>query len=109
MQVQLSELQQKLSGEVEEKGNFARINAELEQAAQIKTAEIDQMYKELSEERSKKEELSTKIDELSGANVKLQQLLATSQDALAKENSVVSSLQEKLGKVTLQSMFAVWL
>jgi len=96
MQVQLADLQQKLSGEEEEKSDLAKINQELKQSSEMMSKEVERLAKELSEERSQKEELSNKVDNLVTTNTSLQQLVGTAQEALDKENTVVKSMQEQI-------------
>jgi len=96
MQVQLADLQQKLSGEEEEKSGLAKINQELKQSSEVMSKEVERLAKELSEERSQKEELSNKVDNLVTTNTSLQQLVGTAQEALDKENTVVKSMQDQI-------------
>jgi len=96
MQVQLAELQHKLSGEEEEKSGLAKINQELKQSSEEMSKEVERLAKELFEERSKKEELSNKVENLVTTNTSLQQLVGTAQEALDKENTVVKSMQEQI-------------
>jgi ribosome-binding protein 1 len=96
MQVQLADLQQKLSGEEEEKSGLAKINQDLKQSSEVMSKEVERLAKELFEERSQKEELSNKVDNLVTTNTSLQQLVGTAQEALDKENTVVKSMQEQI-------------
>merc|ERR1711915_879132 len=57
---------------------------------------VDRLSKELSEEKTKKEELSKKVEELVSTNTTLQQLVGTAQEALEKENRVVNSIQDQI-------------
>ena len=67
--------------------------------------EVERLSKELSEERKKKEELSSKVGDLVTTNTTLQQLVGTTQEALDKENTVVKSIQEQVtnNKVRFQT------
>merc|ERR1719513_215618 len=96
MQVQLSDLQQKLSGEEEEKADLAKANHEMKKTSDEMSKEVERLSRELSEERKKKEELSSKVDDLVTTNTTLQQLVGTTQEALDKENTMVKSIQEQV-------------
>jgi len=96
MQVQLADLQQKLSGEEEEKADLAKANHEMKKTSDEMSKEVERLSRELSEERKKKEELSSKVDDLVTTNTTLQQLVGTTQEALDKENTVVKSIQEQV-------------
>jgi len=96
MQVQLADLQQKLSGEEEEKSGLAKTNQELKKSSDEMSKEVARLAKELFEERSQKEELSNKVDNLVATNTSLQQLVGTAQEALDKENTVVKLMQEQI-------------
>jgi len=96
MQVQLADLQQKLSGEEEEKADLAKANHEMKKTSDEMSKEVERLSRELSEERKKKEELSSKVDDLVTTNTTLQQLVGTTQEALDKENTMVKSIQEQV-------------
>merc|ERR1712123_444659 len=96
MQVQLADLQQKLTGEEEEKSGLAIVNEELKKTSEDMTKEVERLSKELVEERSQKEELSNKVGDLVNTNTTLQQLVGTAQEALDKENGVVKSIQDQV-------------
>jgi len=77
----------------------AKVSAQETASAIAKQSEeeVERLSKELSEERSKKEELSNKVVDLVTTNTSLQQLVGTAQEALDKENRVVKTIQDYVG------------
>jgi len=96
MQVQLAELQKKLTGEGEEKNELAKNNEELKKSSADMNKEVERLSKELSEEKCQREELSKKVEELLFSNTSLQQMVGTAQEALEKEKGVVKIMQEQI-------------
>merc|ERR1711936_854995 len=83
MQEQLSDLQQKLSKEEQERTSVAKLNKE-----------VESLSKQLSESRRALEEESGKVTELLVTNNSLKNLVTNTQEALDKEQNIVKSYKE---------------
>jgi len=95
MQEQLSELQQKLAKEEEDKVTVSKLNDELRTTSQELDKEVERLSQQLSESQEKQGELSKEVAELKVTNTSLQGLVSTAQEALTKEQSLVKCLQEQ--------------
>jgi len=97
MQVQMSELQKKLTKEEEEKGNVTKLNEELRLASKELDKEVERISQELSESKKKQNELMSQVKELQATNLSLNEIAKKTQESLDKEQAVIKCYQESPG------------
>lgn len=103
MQVQLSQLQQKLAKEEEVKETVSKENQELKQTSQERDKEVERLSKELSEAKTNYEELSKQVKEMKVTNNSLKELVSTSQEALSKEQNIVKCFQDQVPSTKVEN------
>merc|ERR1719342_1888556 len=97
MQVQMSELQKKLTKEEEDKSNVSKLNEELRLTSKELDKEVERISLELSESKKKQNELMSQMKELQATNQSLNEIAKKTQESLEKEQAVIKCYQESPG------------
>jgi len=97
MQVQMSELQKKLTKEEEDKSNVSKLNEELRLTSKELDKEVERISLELSESKKKQNELMSQVKELQATNQSLNEIAKKTQESLEKEQAVIKCYQESPG------------
>ena len=71
--------------------------------------EVERLSKELSESKTKYEELSKQVNEMKVTNNSLKELVTTSQEALSKEQNIVKCFQDQIPSNKVRFCKHTWL
>merc|ERR1711972_332007 len=99
MQVQMSELQKKLTKEEEDKSNVSKLNEELRLTSKELDKEVERISLELSESKKKQNELMSLVKELQATNQSLNEIAKKTQESLEKEQAVKCYQESPGGKM----------